>query len=113
MTKTNNDNDRTNDIDLDLTITKIDRRTMGGGTWVIGTVNDQYKFNALVFSEHAECEDYELVKSKISKLWIERIADHKTLFNFDRGLDVPANNTEIQVVVDFLCEGLSDLVFGQ
>ena len=33
---------------------------MGGGTWVIGTVNDQYKFNALVFAEHAESEAYEL-----------------------------------------------------
>jgi hypothetical protein len=35
MNKPNN----TNDIDLDLAITKIDRRTMGGGTWVIGTVS--------------------------------------------------------------------------
>jgi hypothetical protein len=109
MNKPNN----TNDIDLDLTITKIDRRTMGGGTWVIGTVNDQYKFNALVFAEHAESEDYELGKSKISKLWIERTADHKTLFNFDRGLDVPAANTEIQVIVDFLSTGLADLVFSK
>ena len=33
--------------------------------------------------------------------------------NFDRGLDLPAFNTEVQVVVDFLCEGLSDLVFAQ
>jgi len=111
MTKTNNDG--ANDIDLDLTITKIDRRTMGGGTWVIGTINDQYKFNALVFAQHAECEDYELGKSKISKLWIERTADHKTLFNFDRGLDVPATNTEIQVIVDFLSTGLADLVFSK
>jgi hypothetical protein len=111
MTKTNNDG--ANDIDLDLTITKIDRRTMGGGTWVIGTVNDQYKFSALVFAQHAECEDYELSKSKISKLWIERTADHKTLFNFDRGLDVPAANTEIQVIVDFLSTGLADLVFSK
>jgi hypothetical protein len=110
---TNTNNDGANDIDLDLTITKIDRRTMGGGTWVIGTVNDQYKFNALVFAEHAESEDYELGKSKISKLWIERTADHKTLFNFDRGLDVPAANTEIQVIVDFLSTGLADLVFSE
>ncbi len=35
------------------------------------------------------------------------------MFIFDRGLDVPAANTEIQVAVDFLCEGLSDLVFGE
>jgi hypothetical protein len=111
MTKTNNNGE--NDIDLDLTITKIDRRTTGGGTWVIGTVNEQYKFNALVFAEHAKSEDYELGKSKISKLWIERIADHKTLFSFDRGLDVPAANTEIQVIVDFLSTGLADLVFSK
>jgi hypothetical protein len=111
MTKTNNGG--ANDIDLDLTISKIDRRTMGGGTWVIGTVNEQYKFNALVFAEHAESEDYELGKSKISKLWIERIADHKTLFNFDRGLDVTAANTEIQVIVDFLSTGLAELVFSK
>ena len=103
----------TNHIDLDLTITKIDRRSMGGGTWVIGTVNDQYKFNALVFAKHAECEEYELDKSKISKLWIQRTADLKTLFNFDRGLDVPAANTEIQVIVDFLCVGLADLIFSE
>ena len=110
MTKTNQQN---NDIDLDLTITKIDRRTMSGGTWVIGTVNDQYKFNALVFGEHADCESYELDKSKISKLWIQRTADQKTLFNFDRGLDVPAANTEVQVIVDFLCVGLADLIFSE
>ena len=110
MTKTN---DHNNDIDLDLAITKIDRRTMGGGIWVIGTINDGYKFNALVFGEHAECEDYELGQSKISKLWIQRASDRTTLFNFDRGLDVPAANTEIQVIVDFLCIGLADLVFSK
>ena len=110
MTKTN---DHHNDIDLDLAITKIEQRTIGGGAWVIGTVNGQYKFNALVFPEHAECESYELCQSKISKLWIQHTADRTTLFNFDRGLDVPAANTEIQVFVDFLCIGLADLVFSK
>ena len=110
MTKTN---DHNNDIDLDLAITKIEQRTIGGGAWVIGTINDQYKFNALVFPEHAECESYELGQSKISKLWIQRTADRTTLFNFDRGLDVSAANTEIQVIVDFLCVGLADLVFSK
>ncbi len=99
------------DIDINLTITKINRRSMVGGTWVIGTVNDQYKFNALAFGEHADFENYELGKSRISKLWVERTADHKMLFNFDRGLDVAAANTEVQVIVDFLCVGLADLVF--
>ena len=107
-----NTNDHNNDIDLDLAITKIEQRTNGGGTWVIGTVNDQHKFNALVFSDHAECDEYELGQSKISKLWVQRTSDRTTLFNFDRGLDVQATNTEIQVIVDFLCTGLADLVFS-
>ncbi len=109
MIKTNDHND----IDLDLAFTKIEKRNGAGGTWVIGTVNDQYKFNALVFPEHAESESYELGKSKISKLWIQRTVDRTTLFNFDRGLDVPAANTEVQVIVDFLCIGLADLVLSK
>ena len=100
--------------DLDLTITKISNRNRAvGGSWVQGRINDEYRFDALVFADHAESEDYELGRSKISKLWIERLVDRRVMFNFDRGLDVPAVNTEVQVVVDFLCEGLSDLVFGQ
>ncbi|XZE33686.1 DUF7678 domain-containing protein [Pirellulaceae bacterium SH501] len=100
--------------ELDLTITKISHRTPGaGGSWVQGKINNEYRFDALVFSEHAECESYELGRSKISKLWIQRFPDRAVMFNFDRGLDVAAVNTEVQVVVDFLCEGLSDLVFGQ
>ncbi|XZE17456.1 DUF7678 domain-containing protein [Pirellulaceae bacterium SH449] len=102
-----------NTYDLDLTITKISNRNRNaGGSWVRGKINDEYRFEVLVFADHAEQESFELNRSKISKLWIQRLADKKTMFNFDRGLDVPAANTEIQVVVDFLCEGLSDLVFG-
>ena len=100
--------------DLDLTITKISNRNRAvGGSWVQGRINNEYRFDALVFADHAESEDYELGGSKISKLWIERLVDRRVMFNFDRGLDVPAVNTEVQVVIDFLCEGLSDLVFGQ
>ena len=105
--------DHNDDIDLDLAITKIEQRTGASGAWVLGTVNDQYKFNALVFPEHAESESYELGQSKISKLWVQCTSDRTTLFSFDRGLDVPAANTEIQVIVDFLCEGLSDLAFSK
>lgn len=100
--------------DLDLTITKISNRNRAaGGSWVRGKINDEYRFDALVFAEHAEQESFELNQSKISKLWVQRLADRKVMFNFDRGLDVPAVNTEVQVVVDFLCTGLSDLVFGR
>ncbi|AMV35232.1 hypothetical protein VN12_24115 [Pirellula sp. SH-Sr6A] len=107
---THNENDTT---DFDLKITKISHRTPGaGGSWVRGKINNAYRFDALVFSEHAECEEYELGRTKISKLWIQDLETKKTLFNFDRGLDVPAATTEIQVLVDFLGMGLADLVFG-
>ena len=99
--------------DLDLTITKISNRNRtAGGSWVQGKINDASRFDALVFAEHAESEDFELGRTKISKLWIQDIQTKKTLFNFDRGLDIPAATTEIQVVVDFLGCGLADLVWG-
>ena len=106
-------NEKIDVTDLDLVITKIEKRTSSGGAWVRGKINNAVRFEALVFAEHAEHESYELNQSKISKLWVQRLSDRKVTFNFDRGLDVPAVNTEVQVVVDFLCEGLSDLVFGQ
>jgi len=98
--------------EFDLKITKIDRRAKNvGGTWVSGTI-DGFRFDALVFADHAESEGYELEGSRISKLWIQRLADKKTAFNWDRGLDVSATDNETQAMVDFLCEGLADLVFG-
>jgi hypothetical protein len=105
-------NNKIDVTDIDLKITKIERRDSSGGAWVRGTINDTVRFDALVFAEHAESEEYELGRTKISKLWIQEIKNKKTLFNFDRGLDVPAATTEIQVVVDFLGCGLADLVYG-
>ena len=93
------------DFDLDLTITKTCNRNVGG-FWVQGKISNEYRFDALVFADHAENESYELNRSKISKLWIQRLSDRKEMFNFDRGLDLPAVTTEVQAIVDFLCEGL-------
>jgi len=39
---------------------------------LIGTLN-AHRFDALVFAEHAECPDYELGDSRISKLWLKRL----------------------------------------
>lgn len=43
----------------DLEITKTTRRYAGNRTWIEGTLNE-HRFQALVFPEHAENEDYEL-----------------------------------------------------
>ena len=99
------------DLGSDLNIMRVKHRTSGGGVWVTGTL-DEFRFDALVFAEHAEYDDYELGRSRISKLWVTRGDSRQTVFNFDRGLDVPAKTDKAQAAVDFLAGGLADLVFG-
>jgi hypothetical protein len=94
----------------DLRITKTTRRASGGGTWVCGTIAG-YRFDALVFPEHAEVADYELGDSRISKLWVAKLSNKETVFNWDRGMDIPAASAKTQAVVDFLAAGLADLVY--
>jgi hypothetical protein len=99
----------TEEIGDDLKITSVKPRDWGG-TWVVGTIAG-HKFEALVFADHAESESYELADSRISKLWIQRLADKATTFNFDRGLDMDAKDEATQAIVAFLCAGLADHIF--
>jgi hypothetical protein len=99
------------DPGYDFEITKTTRRAAGAGTWVIGRI-DGFRFDALVFPAHAECADWELGESKISKLWLQRSADRATVFNWDRGADIAAANDEVQAVVDFLAAGLADHIYA-
>ena len=98
----------TNETDLDLgddmVITKLDRRTSAGGAWVVGSLHG-YKFNALVFPEHAENPEYEIGQSKISKLWLQRMSNRETVYNWDRGADIAAANPQVAQIVDFLVSG--------
>jgi len=108
--KTNRTNNAKTELGDDLQITKTTRRASGGGTWVCGTIAG-YRFDALVFPEHADCPDWELGTSRISKLWIAKTSNKETVFNFDRGMDIPAASPKTQAVVDFLAAGLADLVY--
>jgi len=96
----------------DFKITKTTRRAAGGGTWVIGTTNG-HLFNVLVFPEHAECPDFELSDSRISKLWLKRLSDDKVVCNFDRGWDIRPQTGDADLIVDFLAEGLADYTYGK
>ena len=108
----NNDNQNDLEIGDDLIITEMTRRLTGGGIWVSGSIAG-HRFQALVFAEHAECPDYELDDSRISKLWIQRIADRQMVANFDRGWDHhPANPTAAKIV-DFLADGLAEHVYHE
>jgi hypothetical protein len=103
MTDTNDDPD----VRHDLEITKTMRRASGGGIWVCGTMSG-HRFDALVFPEHADNPDWEIGDSRISKLFIQRLADKQTVFNWDRGADVPATDVLVAQIVDFLAGGLAD-----
>ena len=103
-----------NDLDVghDLEITKTTRRVSGGGTWVSGTLSG-HRFDALVFPEHADNPEWEIGDSRISKLWIQRLADKCEVFNWDRGADVPAADDVTRAIVDFLAGGLAEHVYAQ
>ena len=96
----------------DLEIHSTKRRTSAPGTWVRGTVSG-YRFDALVFPEHAEVPEYELADSRISKLWIKRTSDQQVVCNFDRGWDVVPTDATVQAIVDFLAAGLAEHTFGE
>ncbi|HTF56963.1 MAG TPA: hypothetical protein VK661_06995 [Planctomycetota bacterium] len=91
----------------DLVIHKPIRREMGGGRWVEGSLKG-HQFAALVFPDHAADPGYELGDSRISKLWVQRLSDQKTVFNWDRGFDVAAENETVEAIVDFLAAGIAD-----
>lgn len=107
------DANETNGLDLgdDFEITKTTRRASGGGTWVCGRLNG-HRFDALVFPEHAENSEWELGDSRISKLWIQRLADKATVFSWDRGMDIPAADKIAGAVADFLAGGLADHIYA-
>ena len=100
------------DLGYDLEITKVTRRASGGGTWVCGMLHG-HRFDALVFPEHAENPEWEIGESRISKLWIQRLADKREVFNWDRGADVPAADHLTACIVGFLACGLADHIYAE
>jgi hypothetical protein len=100
------------DLGYDLEITKRSRRASGAGTWVTGTLIG-HRFEALVFPEHAENPAWEIGDSRISKLWIQRQADKREVFNWDRGADVAAADEVAAQIVDFLAGGLADFIYAE
>lgn len=108
---TNNDIDASDLLDT-LKINKVERRHLStGGAWVTGTMGG-HRFEALVFPEHAENHDYEIDDSRISKLWLQRIEDRATVYNWDRGADIPPATPIAGQIVDLLAAGLAEHIYG-
>jgi hypothetical protein len=101
----------TDDFGDDLTFTHLAGRPVAGGTWVAGRVAG-HAFEALVFRGHADDPAWEFGTSRISKLWIKRLADGAVVFEWDRGPAVPAKDADAARVADFLSAGLAEHVFG-
>ncbi len=101
------------DLGDGLKITKTEGRQLNApGTWVSGTIAG-HTFQALVFEDHAENEDYELGRSRISKLWLRRQADRQVVANFDRGWDLRPTTDTARAIVDFLAAGIAEHTFGK
>ena len=103
--------DLLDDIGHDFAILEIVQQQIAFGTWAIGLVAG-HRFEALLFPGHAANPAFELGDSRISKLWVQRLADRVAVANFDRGWDVRPAGEVAAAIVDFLAEGLATRVFG-
>jgi antirestriction protein len=94
-----------------INISTLSPRQSVGGTWVEGTIRN-YRFSALVFPEHAAEPAWELGQSRISKLALQSIDTGLNVYSWERGLDIPAKDDEVQCAVDSLVHELANRVFG-
>ena len=95
---------------LTFRISSISRR-QAGGAWIKGNLMG-FTFEALVFPEHAAYPDYEIERSRISKLWLQRPSDDEILYSWDRGLDIPVTDADARRAVQVLCAILAVWVYG-
>ena len=95
---------------MEIRITQL-RDSGTGGTWADGTVGP-FTFQALVFKDHAASKSFELGRSRISKMQVKlRGPEFRPVFNFDRGMDIPAKTADAKNAVKLLTEQLAKLVF--
>jgi len=96
----------------DLRITNVERGLSGIGTWVSGTVNGHF-FQAKIFPKHSPNQDWEIGRSRISKLGLKRLEDDRVVFHWDRGAeklpkDPLGKERDTIATVDLLTTGALD-----
>jgi hypothetical protein len=96
----------------DLTYSLFAPRDAAGGTWIAGRVAG-HRFEALAFRGHAPDPAWEMSARRITKLWVQRLADQAVVFEWDRGPVRPAADAATTSVVDFLVENLAEDAFGE
>jgi hypothetical protein len=78
----------------------------GGSTWVGGLV-DGHIFWAKIYGGHAKNQNWEIGRSRISKLDLRRIEDDRLVFNWDRGLERPRKDPLGQEKTTMACRPVS------
>ena len=107
-----NANDQRPEIGSDFMILKTIRQTSGAESFVIGRLNGHH-FDAIVFAEHPKYPDFELGDSRITKLWLQRMADKATVASFNRSWDMRPATDIAQAIVDFLAANLAKHIYGK
>lgn len=82
-----------------------------GGIWIEGRIRG-HSFEAKVYAEHALSPDFELGKSRISKLHVQRISDGADLICFDRGWEFKPTDEQAISIRDFLVVHLAEILYG-
>ena len=88
-----NANDQHPEIGSDFVILKTIRQASGAESFVIGRLNDHH-FDAIVFAEHPKYPDFELGDSRITKLWLQRIADKTTVSQLQPSVGYASHNRD-------------------
>jgi hypothetical protein len=110
MTATADDTDA--DFGDDLTYSLFTPRDAAGGSWIAGRVAG-HRFEALAFRGHAPDPAWEINARRITKLWVQRLADQAVVYEWDRAPVRPAADAEAAKVVDFLVASLAEDAFGE
>ncbi len=100
------------DLENDLSFINLTDPRAAVGLWLAGRVAG-HAFEARVWLGHAADPAWEIQNSRITKLWVHRLADRTVVFEWDRGPVRPAADPEAAKVVDFLVAGLAEHVFGE
>ena len=68
--------------------------------WTQGTINYNRKAYRYSLKHFDEPSEFGYNEGRASKIWIER--DGRTVFNFDRGMDIKAADRDTKAVLEML-----------
>src|SRR5262245_26790975 len=91
----------TTGIEHDLHITEVTKTPNDKGRWVSGTI-DGHLFS--VFFDGQVIPDWQMNNTRMSRLWLHRLADNQTVFRWHYGQCLPAADDRAKAVVDFLAD---------